>query len=185
MIRKVLITVLLVASASLIAKSQDKDASFKPFNKIVLDLGAVPMSITNTDDMQFYAYSLALGYQFNDRIDIRINVDQFNFSYQNYEFMSERYSAERLIGLSIGSNVTVFRPKKDSFFANSTLGLVGKFGAGISPKYKEQESLFGDLSLRANIGKVPYFGLGVNYQFYGNTYKENHIGLYFTFGLNI
>ncbi len=183
MIRKALIAVLLVVSISLIAQGQEKDANFKPFNKIVLDLSGTPLSITNADDMQLYAYGLAMGYQFNDRIDIRINVDQFIFSYKFDDLNSDRYLVDRLIGLSLGSNITVFKPKDDSFFANSTLGLVGKFGAGISPKYREQESLFYDLSLRANIGKVPYIGLGVNHQF-GDILIENDISLYFTFGLS-
>ena len=165
-------------------ENKDKEQP-KAFDKIVLDLSAIPFSISSNDyDPQLTTYSLALGYQINDKLDFRINVDQFNF-YRNTEMtLLDTDNLKRLIGLSIGSNLIVFQGKQETFLENISFGLNGKFGAGISPEHSEQESLFWDLSLRMNVGKVPYFGIGVNHQISGSMTNYNQLSSYITIGVN-
>lgn len=166
--------------------AQDKDVNdqIKLFQKLVLDVGATPLSASFGDNPQLTSYNFAIGYQIIERLDVRLNLDVLNNFEKNSEVNSSSYYYERLLGMSLGLSCIALKGKSDTFFKNTRLGFVGKFGAGISPESSEQESLFFDISARVYLGKIPYIGLGINHQITDIFNGSDFTSLYFTFGID-
>lgn len=179
-----LIFVFTLIIRTLLAQNTAENVQPKLFNKLVLDLGATPASISFGDNTQMTSYNFALGYQVIKRLDIRLNMDVMNFFDNNDQEGSNQKYYERLLGLSIGIGFIAIKGKEDSFFKNTNLGFVGKFGAGIEPASNEQKSLFFDISARAHLGKIPYFGLGINHQISDVFTGSDFTSLYFSFGID-
>jgi hypothetical protein len=152
----------------------------KLFQKLVLDIGAVPLSVPVNDNVRMSAYNFSLGYQFTKSLDIRLNADVFHqYKYMPHIF----YLYHRILGLSLGANFNAFKGKSGSFLEKTSLGFVGKFGVGVAPEM-EQESIFYDFSARTYFGNIPYVSLGINHQFYDSSYRSNLVSLYVSFGLD-
>lgn len=165
------------------AQEKDLNDQIKLFQKLVLDVGATPLSTSFGDNPQMTSYNFTLGYQIIERLDVRLNLDILNIYEKNSQVNSPNYY-ERLMGMSIGLGCIALKGKSDTFFKNTRLGFVGKFGAGISPESSEQESLFFDISARAYLGKIPYIGLGINHQITDIFNGSDFTSLYFTFGID-
>jgi hypothetical protein len=156
------------------------DANYpKLFQKLVLDLGAIPLSVPVNDNVRMTAYNFSLGYQFTKRLDIRMNADVFHqYKYMPYVF----FLYDRILGLSLGANFNAFKGKSGTLLEKTSLGFLGKFGVGVAEK--EQQSLFYDFSARTYFGNIPYVSLGINHQFYDSSYRSNLVSLYVSFGLD-
>ena len=175
-------TVLLLATMLIVgiisAQKPFEEKTAKVFDKLVVDIGAIPFSTSNLQQTQVSAYNLALGYKFSKRFDFRINTDLYNLFDAN-----ETNSYERLFGLSLGTNYLLLAGQNNSLLNKADIHLVGKFGAGISPENMEQESLFYDVSMRTYFGKS-YLGIGSNNQLFGSSIKPNLSTLYISFGID-
>jgi hypothetical protein len=180
----ILILVSTIIMCNLFAQKEDEIGQQKLFQKLVLDIGATPLSTSFGDNPQLTSYNFSIGYQVIKRLDVRLSLDLLNIFEENSEVNSNLNSYERLLGLSIGLGCIALKGKDDTFFKNTSLGFVGKFGAGIAPESREQESLFFDISARAHLGKTPYIGLGINHQITDIFMGEDFTSLYFTFGID-
>lgn len=177
----IMILVSTLVIGNLLAQKEGEINQPKLFQKLVLDIGATPLSSSFGDNLQMTTYNFALGYQVIKRLDLRLNLDVLNIFEENINL---NYY-ERLLGLSFGIGCIAFYGKEETFFKNTSLGFVGKFGAGIEPQSRMQESLFFDISTRAYLGKTPYIGLGINYQITDIFMGADFASLYFTFGIDL
>lgn len=165
--------------------AQEKDANnqIKLFQKLVLDVGATPLSTSFGDNPQLTSYNFSIGYQIIERLDVRLNLDVLN-NFEKSKVNGSAYNYERLLGMSLGLGCTALKGKSDTFIKNTRLGFVGKFGAGINPDSSEQESLFFDIAARAYLGNIPYIGFGINHQITDIFNGSDFTSLYFTFGID-
>jgi hypothetical protein len=156
----------------------------KLFQKLVLDIGAIPFSASIGDNPNMSSYNFSLGYQVTKKLDVRINADVlYQFEYEPNS-VPNIYLYDRILGLSLGANLIAFKGKSDTFLEKASFGIVGKFGAGVSPERLEQQSLFYDISFRTYLGNIPYLGLGINHQMYDSSFKTNFSSIYLSFGLD-
>ena len=182
--RKFLIYITALCVINLSAQNDDEVNHPKLLQKLALDIGAIPISVTTGDHPNLSSYSFVLGYQVVKRLDLRINADVFNLFENESDNLNDYDLYERLIGLSLGVKYSVFKGNKYSFIDRASPKFVGKFGVGISPEYSEHESFFYDFSVRACIGSVPYIGIGINQQLYFSIFKSNLSSFYISFGLD-
>jgi hypothetical protein len=180
----ILILVSTIIMCNLFAQKENEIGQQKLLQKLVLDIGATPLSTSFGNNPQLTSYNFSIGYQVIKRLDVRLNLDLLNIFEENSEVNNNLNYYEKLLGLSLGIGCNVLKGKEDSFFKNTSLGFVGKFGAGIAPESREQESLFFDISARAHLGKTPYIGLGINHQITDIFMGEDFTSLYFTFGID-
>ncbi|HIE15657.1 MAG TPA: hypothetical protein EYP69_01910 [Bacteroidales bacterium] len=169
------------------AQKEKVDNYPKLFKKLVLDIGAVPISISNSNYYKISSYSLGLGYQVTNNFDIRINNEIFTLS-EKYDFGGYSSLADKtyrnLWNISLGANYKVLNGKSGTRMENTSLSFVGKFGAGISTEFMEQETLFYDLSVRGYLGRTPYIGIGVNRTFSDYYINRSIMSLYLSFGID-
>lgn len=156
----------------------------KLFQKLVLDIGAIPFSAPIGDNPNMSSYNFSLGYQIAKKLDIRINADVLNQFEYKPRFIPDIYLYDKILDLSLGANLNAFNGKSDTFLEKASFGIVGKFGVGVSPEHLEQQSLFYDISFRTYLGNIPYLGLGINHQMYDSSYKSNLVSIYLSFGLD-
>jgi len=181
--RTIFLVISTLIMGNLHAQKKIETSQPKLFQKLVVDVGAVPLS-TSFGNPQMTSYIFSLGYQVIKRLDVRLNLDLFNVFDKNREVNSSSNYCERLFGLSLGLGYSALKGKGDTFFKNTNLGFVGKFGAGIISESREQESLFFDISARAHISTIPYIGLGINHQMYFSTIEPDLTSLYLAFGID-
>jgi hypothetical protein len=179
---------LIIASASILtnlpAQEGNETGYPKLFQKLVLDIGAVPYGAPIGDNPGMSSYDFSLGYQLTKRFDFRLNADVLNQIEYKPRVFNDTYLYDRLLDLSFGTNFRAFKGKSDTFLEKVSFSVFGKFGAGVSPEHLEQQSLFYDVSVRSYLGNFPYLGLGINHQMYDSSYKPNLVNIYFTFGLD-
>ena len=178
----IILSALLVINLS--AQEVRKDNYPKILDKLVLDFGAMPMSIQLIGEHKLNSYSISLGYQITDNFDLRINNDMFNVIGPSITDGFKVISYEKVLAFSLGANYRVLRGKGDSFMKNTSLALVGKLGFGLNREYMEQNAFFYDFSVRGYLGKIPYVGIGIN-QIYFDVLDDSLLSLYFTFGIDI
>jgi hypothetical protein len=183
--RTYLIILPILVIGNLFAQEQDDIAQHKLLQKIVIDIGATPLSKSFGDNPHMTSYNFSLGYQINKRLDLRLNLDILNiFSEEINEWNRTLNIYERLLGPSIGIGFIAFNGKDDTFLKNKSLGFVGKFGVGIEPQSRMQESLFFDISTRAYLGKIPFIAIGINRQITDVFKGSDFTSLYLAFGIN-
>lgn len=186
-----LIFVSTIIMLSVSAQNEESTGVQKVFQKLVLDVGAAPFSKSIDDERQMYYYNFGLGYQVIKRVDVRLCIDIFDLHNSDYyespfEYSRSEDACDRLWGMSLGVNYKAFKGKKGTFLDNTSVAFMGKFGTAITVKYSEQESWFYDFSTRLYIGRIPYFGVGINHQNFDTFFGEDSdfTSLYLVFGMD-
>lgn len=183
--RIILIVVSSLIVSSLIAQNEENIIKTNLFQKLVLDVGAAPLGMTTGNNLNLSSYNYTLGYQITNSFDLRINFDVFTLfgshPYQNGDIDIH----DRFVGLSLGTKFIAYKGKNDSFMENKSIAFVGKFGVSMFPEQYKIEYFLSDISARAYLGKVPYFGLGYSYHkgLFSTLYDFSN-SFYINFGLD-
>jgi hypothetical protein len=172
-----------IMTVSLSSQEANKPGQSKFFQKIVLDIGAIPFS-TSFGNPRMTGYNFTLGYQVIKRLDVRFNLDVYNYYDKNREPNYPLHYDEKLIGLSIGLGYVAFKGKDNSFLNHKSISFIGKFGAGISPEDSTQQTLFFDLAARVHLGIIPYISFGFTDQMYFSEIDPDLKSLYISFGID-
>jgi hypothetical protein len=169
---------------SAMAQNEEKKPCSGLFQKLVVDLGAVPFSISKENNPTYRTYNFALGYQLAKRLDIRFSYDlmtMFVKEPKNNWLNLDYYN--RLQCYSLGLNYVALQGKNETFTENKKLTVAGKFGFTAYNDYGE--SFFYDISARIYLDRIPYIGLGMNHQFITDEdYFPEMTSLYLYFGLD-
>jgi hypothetical protein len=158
------------------------------FNKLVLDVGATPVSWSDVSMYDFYFYNFAIGYQFGKRFDLRLHRDLVHVV-TTWDNSWDYYNLERLRSLGVGVNYRVQPEKWQGIMKGVSYSLALKAGFTISKEYKEQQSIFYDISARIYPLKYCYFATGFNHDLFSDQrifhQNKQHIQtFYFSFGLD-
>ncbi len=175
------------------AQTEKADDYPKLLEKLVLDIGTMPVCISNPGVpgiRGMHSYSIALGYQLTNKLDLRINNELYHFvPYLNTSddglYFGGRPTYDRLWAWSLGANYKAFKGKSGTYMEKTSLAFVGKVGFGLFAENNWNEAIYYDLSVRGYLGKIPYIGLGINQIFVDDLSYSYMLSFYFTFGLDI
>lgn len=176
--KKVLFILVAVAiSTSVFSQTADKN-SRTVLQRVIVDVGATPFQFDLSDIGTLKSLNFGLGYEVSKRLDLRFNLDVNAYINQTYfgQFSENSYRTTRAI--SIGANYSILNDF-NFIYKQSSLELIGKFGADINDS-STQESLLFDLGLRLKMLDLPYVGLGFRHHL--NDFG-NMTGIYLNFGL--
>lgn len=158
------------------------------FNKLVLDVGATPVSWSDASKYDFFFYNFAIGYQFGKRFDLRLHRDIVHIV-ETYDPYWIGYNFERLYSLALGANYRVQPDRWQGIMRGVSYSVAMKAGVTVSQEENEQQSLFYDISARIYPVKNCYFATGFNHDLFGDRMfwvnGNQHIKtFYFSFGLD-
>lgn len=180
--KKTMLLILAVLISVAAFSQTGTDSKRTPLQKLIVDVGAIPIQVAFKDKGSLKSFNFALGYEITRKLDLRFNYDLNNFYNQNLFFQNNNQNLiTKLTGLSFGVNYNVLNDVK-FIYDHSALDVLAKFGIDIND-YSEQETLFYDLSVRLKMKDLPYVGIGYNHHIFDSIITRDVKGVYLTFGL--
>ncbi len=158
------------------------------FNRLVIDLGAAPVTFTDVEEYDLYFYHFAIGYQFGKHFDLKLHRDLIHVVRPLDRFFGVN-NFTRNFALGVGGNYRWKPEKWQGIMQGVGYSVAVKAGATFSCDAREQQSIFYDLSARIYPVKYCYLAAGFNHDLFSERlwadYHKKHIqSFYFSFGLD-
>lgn len=176
----------LILSLTGVSQSTGDQKAARIFHRLVIDIGAAPVTFSDPNYYHWFSYNFAIGYQFGEHFDLRIHRDLIHV-FDTRDFFVYPIPCERLFTLGIGGNYRWYAQKPQGIFKGVSYSLALKAGATIFQVWNEQQSIFYDISARFYPVKNGYVATGFNHDLFMSRFAwgQNHMGtFYFSFGLD-
>ena len=177
-----------------VAQQEGDSRLARVFQRLVIDVGASPVSFSFPNSFETFSYNFAMGYQFKSHFQLRFQYDLIQ-SYHTYDggFPNgwgpwSTITSERLFALGVGGNYRWCSRKPEGLFKGVGYSIALKAGATFSESHREQQSIYYDLSARFYPKRNCYFAVGFNHDLFADrmrlvSRKEHLETIYFSFGI--
>jgi hypothetical protein len=178
----------LILSFTGVSQSTGDQKDSRLFQRLVIDIGAAPVTFSDPTQYDCFFYNFAIGYQFGKHFDLRIHRDLIHVFDRDY--LGYPSPCVRLFTLSLGGNYRWYSQKTQGIFKGVSYSVALKAGATITQIWKEQQSIFYDISARIYPVKNGYIATGFNHDLFSDWIRwgypnRQHIEtFYFSFGLD-
>jgi hypothetical protein len=180
----------LILSLTCVAQSNGDHPASRVFQRLVIDIGATPVSFSNPSRVDQYFYNFAIGYQFKNNLELKFHWDLIQaFQTVSMGAWNDFTTFDRLFAMGVGGNYRWYSQKTQGLFNGVSYSVALKAGATFSQDYREQQSIYYDISARLYPKKNVYFATGFNHDLFTMrsflpSNKEHVETFYFSFGLD-